>query len=943
MNIKVETVGINTMSEWISKDVDTIEKTLKTNLERGLSSKEAETRLEKYGPNILAKEYKVRFWAIFKEEVTEPLILLLIGVGILYSFWGELRDAITIIIIISVLVIVEVWNEYRAKRSINALQRLASPTVLVLRDGELIEIKTTEIVSGDIVPIVAGQRVPADLRLVETYGVSVDESSLTGESVPVYKDARQVLPKETELPERTNMVFAGTIITSGEGKGVVVATSVNTELGKIAGIMESVKPPKTPLHLAMKSLTKWLILVALFFSALIPLLTFLRGQPLQSTLINFILFGAFQGWVPYWFVLILYNPLGYIDLSTIQNAISSLFGLNPLQQIEQLILTGLSLAFVTVPEELPIIITMVLGSGAYALSRKNSIVKKLKAAETLGSVTVICTDKTGTITQNRMTLKRIYSDGHLTEELASKNSHQKILEAGLLSGEAFSTLKSGKAIYRNPMSIAILEAAKKNKINTDKLQKKYQIKDKLVFDRERKMESFIYQNQEDKELYVFSAGAPESIIDKSTKKLENEKETDLTAAEKTKLKEVVSEMATDGERLIAVAYRKLSPQEKLSMEQVEKNLVFVGIMGFFDPPRPEVKDAILSCQKAGINVIMITGDHPLTAKAIASSVGISTDAGVLSGAEITPMSDKELEKAVKKISVFARATPEHKLRIVRLLRKQGEVVAVTGDGINDAPALKEAEIGIAMGVRGTDVAKETADMILTDDNFATVETAVREGRKMYDNLRKGVRYYLGVKIALVAIFILPILLGIPLPFAPIQIIVLELFMDLAASATFVAEPAESDIMTRPPRDPKEKFMKRSLQISIFLNAASLFAAVSICYLFVYYRTLNLTTAQTVAFAAWMIGHVFLAFNSRSQREPLYSLGFFSNKIMVAWAILSIAALIVATMVPPIQGVLKITYLEPINWAIAFIVTFACTFWLEAKKYIQYRWQIKKSK
>lgn len=376
---------------------------------------------------------------------------------------------------------------------------------------------------------------------------------------------------------------------------------------------------------------------------------------------------------------------------------------------------------------------------------------------------------------------------------------------------------------------------------------------------------------------------------------------------------------------------------------MERNLVFVGIIGFYDPPRPEVKDAILLCQRAGIRIIMITGDHPQTAKAIASSVGINTDAGVLSGAEINAMSDKELGKAVKMISVFARATPEHKLRIVKLLRKQGEVVAVTGDGINDAPALKEAEIGIAMGVRGTDVAKETADMVLADDNFATVETAVREGRKMYDNLRKGVRYYLGVKIALLAIFVLPILLGIPQPFAPIQIIVLELFMDLAASATFVAEPAESDIMTRPPRDPKERFIKRSLQFSIFLNAASLFAAVSICYLFIYYRTLNITVAQTVAFAAWMVGHIFLAFNSRSERESLRSLGFFSNKVMVAWAVLAIGTLIAATMVPLVQGLLKVTYLDPMNWAIVFIVTFVCTFWLEVKKYIQSRRRKRKSK
>ena len=924
------------MSEWFSKDVETIVKELRTNPDRGLSSKEAAKRLEKYGPNMLVKERRVTFLDIFLEEVTEPLILLLIGVGVLYSIWGELRDAVTIIVVISLLVLVEVWNEYRAKRSINALKRLASPTVIVLRDGRLVEVRTTEIVPGDVVPVYAGQRVPADLRLVESYGVSADESSLTGESVPVYKDANQVLPPETELPERTNMVFAGTIITGGEGKGVVVATGVNTELGRIAGILEEVKEPKTPLQLAMKNLAKWLIWVALFFSVLIPTLAFLRGQPVQESLINLILLGWFQGWVPTWYIMYLFEPLGYISLSTIETAIKSLFGLNPVQRVQQLILTGLSLAFVTVPEELPIIITMVLGLGAYALSKRNSIVKRLRAAETLGSVTVICTDKTGTITMNKMALKTVYADDQIAEVSALKDSSQKILEAGLLSCEAFSTVKSGKDVYRNPISVAILEAAKKNKIDTRQLRKKHQIRAKFVFDRERKMESYVYENMEDGELYVFSSGAPESIIDRSSTRLVNGDEVDFITAEKMRVKEVVAEMASGGERLIALAYRRLSKSEELEVGSVERNLVFLGVIGFIDPPRPEVRDAIRSCQRAGIRVVMITGDHPETAKAIASSVGLDTDAGVLTGAEISGMSDRELRRAVKRISVFARATPEHKLRIVRLLKKQGEVVAVTGDGINDAPALKEAQIGIAMGIRGTDVAKETADMVLADDNFATVETAVREGRKIYDNLRKGVRYYLGVKVALVAIFILPILLGIPLPFAPIQIIVLELFMDLAASATFVAEPAESDIMARPPRDPKERFMTRTLQTGIFLNGVSLFTAVSLCYLFAYYQTLNLTTAQTVAFAAWMIGHILLAFNSRSDRETLHSLGLTSNRVMIIWAVLAVAFLVLATVMPPLQDVLKITSLSPTDWAVVLIITFACTFWLEVKKYVQLR-------
>lgn len=924
------------MSEWISKDVDAIEKELNTNLKNGLSSKEAENRLEKYGPNILSKESKITFLNIFKEEITEPLILLLIGVGILYSIWGELRDATTIIIIISFLVLAEVWNEYRAKKSIHALKKLVSPTAFVFRNENLTEIRVNEIVPGDVLYIEAGQRIPADIRLFEAYGVSADESSLTGESIPVYKDANQILSNKTELSERTNIIFAGTIITNGEGKGIVVATGSNTELGKIAGILEEIKEPKTPLQLSMINLSKWLIWVALSFSILIPILYYIRGPSSQEILINFLLFASFQGWIPYWFIVFLYEPLGYINPSIIQTAINSFFGLNPLQRMEQSILTGLSLAFVTIPEELPIIITMVLGLGAYALSKKNSIVKRIKAAETLGSVTVIVTDKTGTITENKMSLKSIYSDSQLLEAPFLINSNQQILEVGLLSNEALSALNNIKAIYRNPISVAILEVAKESNIKVDLLQKKYQIKEKFIFDRDRKMESFVYQDQEDQELYVFSSGAPESIIDKSSMKLENGNEIDLLEAEKIKIKEIVSEIADKGERVIAFAYKKLLSQDELEITKVEKNLIFLGVMGFIDPPRVEVKDAISSCKKAGIRVIMITGDHPQTAKAIASSVGIDTDSGVLTGSEISEMSDDELEKSIKTISVFTRATPEQKLKIVKLLRKQ-EIVAVTGDGINDAPALKEAEIGIAMGIRGTDVAKETADIILTDDNFNTVKTAVSEGRKMFDNLKKGVRYYLGVKIALVSIFIIPIILGIPLPFAPIQIIILELFMDLAASATFVAEKAESDIMIRPPRNPKERFMTKDFQINIFLNGISLFLAVSICYFYTYYQTFNITTSQTMAFGAWMIGHIFLAFNSRSDRESLHKLGFFSNKIMIGWAILAATVLIMGTTVPIIQDVLKITNLNLMNWFIMLIVTFVCTFWLEARKYMKSKW------
>ena len=395
---------------------------------------------------------------------------------------------------------------------------------------------------------------------------------------------------------------------------------------------------------------------------------------------------------------------------------------------------------------------------------------------------------------------------------------------------------------------------------------------------------------------------------------------------------VMEQMAQSGERLLGFGYHRLQV-DSVDKQNLESDITFVGILGFIDPPRKEVKAAIQTCQEAGIKVVMITGDHPETAKAIAAQVGINST-NVLTGAEISKMTDEDLKKSLRNTFVFARVTPEDKLRLVHLLKENGEIVAVTGDGINDAPALKEAHIGIAMGIRGTDVAKETADMILTDDNFATIETAVKEGRKLYCNLRKGVRYYLACKVALVSIFLVPIILGIPLPFAPIQIIVLELFMDLAASATFVAEPAETGIMNKPPNDPKEKFLNKGMLTSLVLGSLSLFAAVTATYLFTWYQNPTASAiqhAQTVAFATWMIGHILLALNFRSEKEPLSKLGVLSNKVMVLWGLIVIITLLVATNVAGIAGSLKITGLSPMDWVLIIVVAFISTFWIELNK------------
>jgi P-type Ca2+ transporter type 2C len=862
------------MSQWHSQETQEIIRQLDVNADRGLTEQEAAQRLSKYGKNSLVQQREIRFLGIFREEITEPMILLLIAVGVLYSLLGTLTDALTILAIIIVLVLAEVWNEYKAKRSIASLKQLAPPTALVLRNGQVREIQTAFIVPGDILLLKTGQRVPADARLLEAFGLEVDESALTGESFQAAKDATSILPSETRITDQTNMIFAGTIVTRGRAKALVTATGVNSELGRVVGITKAAKEPKTSLQLAMKQLSKTLVWIALFFSILIPVLSYARGlQP----------------------------------------------GLG------EAILYGLSLAFVVIPEELPIIITMVLGVGSYALSKKGAIVKRLRAAETLGNVTVIATDKTGTITENKMRLEHFYFDGKIRVSPEFKENEKAALRTALLASDA---LTSSSTVLSNPMAQAILQRLKQDGVDAQIVAQGWVLKDELSFDVKRKMASYIYKYGSS--TVVLSSGAPERILANSTKILVGGEEAPLDDSLRSEVSRVMLEMAQSGERLLGFGYHRLPTDSAVEKENLESNIVFVGILGFIDPPRPEVREAIRACQAAGIKVLMITGDHPATAKAIAAQVGIDS-ANVLTGSEITAMNDEDLKKALKNTYVFARVTPEDKLRLVRLLKENGEVVAVTGDGINDAPALKEAHIGVAMGIRGTDVAKETADMILTDDNFATIETAAKEGRKLFSNLRKGIKYYLACKVALVSVFLVPIILGIPLPFAPIQIIVLELFMDLAASATFVAEPAESGIMNKPPNNPREKFLNQPMLRSLFLGALSLFIAVTATYLFTWYTTQNIPYARTIAFATWMFGHIFLALNFRSDKEPLLKEGLLSNKVMLLWSLLVFVTLLVGTSLPATQTALQITGLNLSDWALVIAVSFVATFWMELKK------------
>ncbi len=856
-------------------------RSLETDPEKGLASSQAARMLAKYGPNRLVEPRTVTFLDIFWEEVREPMILLLLVVAVVYSIWGKFGDFLTIVFVVIALVFAEVYNEYRAKHAIAALKQLSSPMAPVIRDGQPQEVRTEDLVPGDILMLRVGERIQADGRLIEAFGLQVDESALTGESVPVSKNANTTSTRETPLAERVNEVFAGTVVTRGKGRAVVTATGMSTELGRITGLVREAKEPKTPLQLAMRELAGWLVYVAVFFSVAIPLIGFFEGRPLRT-----------------------------------------------------MVLTGLSLAFATIPEELPIIITMVLGLGALQLSRQHALVKRLRAAETLGNVTVIATDKTGTLTENQMVLSRIATDSRVVEFGKDPLTplDRRLLEVGVLVNDSILEKEDGQASFiGDPMEVALNRAFIESGERPQEMRQRFHLRNEFSFDTELKLMSAVFESNG--AFYVYVKGAPEAVLSRSASYL-TESESGVVQMTPEKLRdelEKVDAFAGEGLRVLAFAYKEIAKGEHLAREQAESDLRFVGIAGFLDPPRADAAQAIRTTQDAGIRVLMLTGDYPLTARAVAKSVGIVADGTVVTSREIDRMSDEELQKTVQSTAVFARINPEDKLRIVRALKRNRQVVAVTGDGINDAPALREADIGIAMGETGTDVAREAADMVLTDDNFSTIAFAVRSGRRMYDNLRKGVRYYLAVKLGLISIFLLPILLGIPLPFAPIQIIVLELFMDLGASAAFVAERGEKDLMSRPPRDPNQRFMDRPMLQTLILGAISLFLAVSTVYLVTNFTTGNTPVAQSAAFAAWMFGHIFLAFNMRSDRQPLSSLGLFSNRPMDVWAIGAIGLLVFAITTPLLHPALKLTYLNASQWVFAIGTAFIFTFWMETRK------------
>lgn len=864
---------------WHAMTVEEVLRKLKTS-PRGLSEEEAKKRLEIYGFNELREELKKSPLIIFLNQFKNLLVIILIIATCLSIFLGELIDALTILAIVVGSAVLGFFQEYRAEKALEALKQLTAPTTTVLRDGKIKEIPAREVVPGDVIILNTGDRVPADARLIESINLMTDEASLTGESQPVPKEI-DPLPEDTPLAERRNMVFAGTVVTYGRGKAVVTSTGMRTELGKIAALVQITKEERTPLEIRLEQVGKYLGIFCLFVAAVISLMGVLRGH-----------------------------------------------------KILEMVLWGISLAVAAVPEALPAVVTGALAIGVHRMAKRNAIVRKLPAVETLGSVTVICSDKTGTMTKGEMTVRRIYVyDRHI--EVTGRGYEPKgeffmngkkidprriralwlLLLASSLCSDATVEKENNKWVVKgDPTEGALVVVARKAKIEEE--LRNYPRIGEIPFSSERKRMT-TFHSTPNGVILACMKGALEIVLNLCDRVLKDDEVRELTAEDRRKILEISDAMASKGLRTLAVAYKELKELPKKLGEDVEQGFIFLGIVGMMDPPREEVKQAIELCRQAGIKVIMITGDHKLTAIAVARELGILEDGSglVVTGAELDRMSDERLEELVEDIVVYARVTPEHKLRIVRALKKRGHIVAMTGDGVNDAPALKAADVGVAMGITGTDVAKEASDLILADDNFATIVTAVKEGREIYENIKKYLAFLLELNLGELLIVAISSLLGFPLPLTATQILWINLTTDGPPALALGVDPADPDIMRRPPRNPKEGIFTRD--VLEFLAIVPAIYTLLVVGLFSYSLSLrSVAEARTLIFVTIILCELLVALSARSLRHPLYRIGVFTNKYMILAILLSLSLLLAVIYAPQLHPAFDVTYPRVIDWLIA---------------------------
>lgn len=888
---------------WQSLTVEETAAWLNVDPVKGLPEQEAQERLEKAGPNVLEQDSGVAPWQMFLNQFKDFMVLVLLAATAVSGLLGEWTDAITIAVIVLLNAVLGVVQEFRAERSMEELRGMIAPEARVIRDGMEKRIPAAELVPGDIVLLEAGDRVPADIRMISAVDMQAVEAALTGESTPVNKHTRP-LDRETEVCDAANTVFMGTMITRGRGHGIVVATGMRTQMGQIAGMIREAGQEPTPLQRRLAQLGRGLVLFCLAVCMLVTVIGIFRGEP-----------------------------------------------------VYQMFMTGVSLAVAVIPEGLPAIVTVALAIGVQRMIRRNAIIRRLPAVETLGCATFICSDKTGTLTQNEMTVRRVYAGdklfgvtgegydpkGEFTGAAGAKGDpdFESLMRVAALCNNA--TLFRGEIplagffrrgknrapswrISGDPTEGALLVVAAKAGFWRERMEKKERRVGEIPFDSDRKRMTVIYERNGEREALV--KGAPDVILQLCTHYLLNGRPVPLDNRRRGQIMDVYANMARDALRVLGMAYRPLPPGNSNSEpdpEKVERDLVFLGLAGMIDPPRPAATSAVHTCRRAGIRVAMITGDHQLTASAVAREMGIAgRGARVLTGAELERLNDDELARVAEDVRVYARVSPRHKLRIVRALKKRGHVVAMTGDGVNDAPAVKEADIGIAMGVSGTDVTRESSAMVLADDNFSSIVAAVEEGRGIYDNIRKFVRYLLTCNVGEVLVMLLAVIGGLPLPLLPIQILWMNLVTDGLPAMALGVDPIDKNIMRRPPRDPEESIFAHGLGLRILGGGAMI--AVLTLGVFSYFMAgaADIELARTAAFNTLVFLQLFYVFTCRSEHSGILETGLLGNLHLVAAVCASAVLQVAVTQVAFLQPVFHTVALDTLQWVVVIGVAAAPT-------------------
>ncbi len=897
---------------WHTRQVDEVLNELTTDAINGLNDEQASQRLEVYGQNELIERSRKKPIVLLLEQFTSTLVLILIIAAVISGFLGKPIETIAILAIVVLFAVLSFVQEYRAERAMAALKKLTVPLVKVQRNGTLIEISARELVPGDLIFLESGNVVPADVRLIESVNLQIQESTLTGESEPVDKEVDALEPVNLAPGDRKNIGYMGTIVTYGHGKAVVIETGMRTELGKIATLIQQVEHDTTPLQRRLDQVGKILALLGISVAALIMLIGVLNGELLSD-----------------------------------------------------MFLTAVSVAVAVVPEGLPAVVTVTLALGAQRMLKRKSLIRKLPAVETLGSVTVICSDKTGTLTENRMTVRLIDVAGQfieLTDFIKQNNTtvvhHEEpsdcdnnlfgrnprsvcmVLLGGALCNDA--TLRpdpntGGVQMIGDPTEGALLVAASRVDIDKKKLQEIMPRVAELPFDSNRKRMTTVHQVPHDESQFPISIkfmrldessllsitkGAFDSLLEVSSHVWVDDKPIPMDDHWRERIQNANNQMAEKGMRVLGIAIRWLdSLPDKKAMSQLEENLIFIGLIGMIDPPRPEVKQAVQICKQAGIRPIMITGDHPLTARFIANELGISTNGKVITGQNLNEMTEEQLDQTVQKASIYARVSPEHKLKIVQALQHQGHIVAMTGDGVNDSPALKKADIGVAMGITGTDVSKQASDMVLLDDNFATIVSAVEEGRVIYDNIRRFVKFSIAGNLGKVLVMLLVPLFGHPVALLPLQLLWLNLLTDGLLGLGLGLEPSEKNTMRRPPRDPKANFFSEGLGIHV-LWVGTLIGIIALAVGRFYYdpSTPADTTWRTMIFTVLAFLQVGQALASRSMNKATISLDFRSNPTMWLMILVVFILQLAVLYLPLSQRFFKVIPLRPTDLLLCIALT-----------------------